>query len=219
MPVSTTLFKFLIGFCVFVSLDTLAEDGSFAGSEVKIVVMGDSLSAAYYIPLESGWVSLLDQRLQKKGNLQVKLINSSISGATTAAGLQTLPALLRNEKPQLVILEMGGNDGLQGKPISLITKNLEKLILHARAADAEVLLIGMRLPPNLGSRYTEPFFQQYAQLAEKYHLAYVPFLLEGVAGNAKLMQEDGVHPTEHAQALLLDNVWPTLEKLLQEKFK
>ena len=213
-----------------ISVSTLAEGTSLPGAEIRkeqelrtnelrIVVMGDSLSAAYYIPLESGWVNLLRQRLRKQYKFPVKLINSSISGATTAAGLQTLPVVLANEKPHIVILELGGNDGLQGKPLNLINDNLEKLIQNTQEAGADILLIGMRLPPNMGSRYTEPFFQQYAQFAEKYHLAYVPFLLKDIAGNAELMQEDGIHPTESAQPLLLDNVWPALEKLLQEKFK
>lgn len=207
---------------IFLCSPTLAEELSTQGAElrkqdeIRILVMGDSLSAAYYIPLESGWVSLLQNRIAAAG-LPVKIINSSISGATTAAGLQTLPVVLQNEKPHIVVLELGGNDGLQGKPISLITQSLEKLIQQARDAGATILLIGMQLPPNLGSRYTEPFFQQYAVLAEKYHLAYVPFLLDGIAGNAELMQEDGIHPTAEAQPRILENVWPTLKKLLKEK--
>ena len=230
MPLITALSKIIVGLLVLVSVNTLAEEGSPAGSqirkeqekseaEIKIIVMGDSLSAAYYIPLESGWVHLLNQRLQAQTDMSVKLINSSISGATTAAGLQTLPAVIRKEKPQIVILELGGNDGLQGKPLSLISHNLEKLIALMLADNVKVLLIGMRLPPNLGSRYTEPFYQQYIQLAEKYQLPFVPFLLEGIAGNAQLMQEDGIHPTEKAQPLILENIWPTLEKLLRDDFK
>lgn len=179
--------------------------------------MGDSLSAAYYIPLESGWVHLLQERFVEK-ELPVKIVNSSISGATTAAGLQTLPAALKQYSPHLVLLEMGGNDGLQGKPLELIKQNLDNMIQQAQAAGAELLLIGMRLPPNLGSRYTEPFFQQYAELADQYQLAYVPFLLEGVAGNAELMQQDGIHPTAEAQPLILQNVWPALQQVFQDKF-
>lgn len=184
--------------------------------EIRIVVMGDSLSAAYYIPLESGWVHLLQERLNKDKSKTVKVINSSISGATTAAGLQTLPVALKKHRPNIVILEMGGNDGLQGKPVALIKRNLEQLIKISQDAGARVLLIGMRLPPNLGSRYTEPFFQQYAELALKYQLAYIPFLLEGVAGNEQLMQADGIHPTAQAQERILENVWPTLETLIDE---
>ncbi len=180
--------------------------------------MGDSLSAAYYIPLESGWVSLLGERLQQRfPDDNVELRNASISGATTAAGLQTLPAVLKEFKPQIVILEMGGNDGLQGKPVSLIKENLRKLIVLSEQHEAEVLLVGMRLPPNLGSRYTEPFFQNFAQLAEEYQLAYVPFLLEGVATVPGLMQSDGIHPTAEGQPQMLENVWPTLEALIASK--
>lgn len=182
--------------------------------EIRIVVMGDSLSAAYYIPLESGWVHLLQQRLVKEDPISVKVINSSISGATTAAGLQTLPVVLQKQQPHIVVLEMGGNDGLQGKPLPLIKGNLEKLIQLSLEADARVLLVGMRLPPNLGARYTEPFFSQYAELAEQYRIEYVPFLLEGVAGDSQLMQEDGIHPTAEAQMRILENVWPTLNMLL-----
>jgi len=141
---------------------------------------------------------------------------SGLRGATTAAGLQTLPVALKKHQPDIVILEMGGNDGLQGKPVALIKRNLEQLIKISQDAGARVLLIGMRLPPNLGSRYTEPFFQQYAELAKKYQLAYIPFLLEGVAGNEQLMQADGIHPTAQAQERILENVWPTLETLIDE---
>lgn len=192
----------------------MSEKGNL--KEVRIVVMGDSLSAAYYIPLESGWVQLLQERLERGSTRPVKVINSSISGATTAAGLQTLPVVLEKQKPHIVVLEMGGNDGLQGKPLALIKSNLEKLIQLSLAADAQVLLVGMRLPPNLGSRYTQPFFTQYAELADQYKLAYLPFLLEGVAGNSALMQEDGIHPKAEAQPRILDNVWPVLNPLLKE---
>lgn len=224
MPVLTTHIKIFFGLVLLLSMSTLAEDESLQGTElwkqqeIRIVVMGDSLSAAYYIPLESGWVNLLQDRFAEQ-ELSIKVINSSISGATTAAGLQTLPVALKQYKPHIVLLEMGGNDGLQGKPVDLIKRNLENMIQQSQDHDAEVVLIGMRLPPNLGSRYTEPFFQQYAELAEKYQLAYVPFLLEGVAGNSELMQQDGIHPTAEAQPLILQNVWPVIQRVLQEKFK
>lgn len=180
---------------------------------IRIVVMGDSLSAAYYIPLESGWVSLLQNRFDEK-HMSVSVLNASISGATTAAGLQALPALLK--KPtHIVILELGGNDGLQGKPVSLISDNLQSMIELSRNAGAKVLLLGMRLPPNLGARYTEPFYAQYATLAKKNRIPLVPFLLEGVAQNRALMQEDGIHPTAEAQPQILENVWPDILRLVK----
>ncbi len=188
--------------------------------EISILVMGDSLSAAYYIPPEKGWVNLLAQRLESHAfdrPVTIKVHNSSISGATTAAGLQALPSALDTFKPDIVILEMGGNDGLQGKTLSNIKQNLEEMIRLSQAAESEVLLVGIRLPPNLGSRYTEPFFKQYAEIAQKYQLTYVPFLLEGVAGNFELMQSDGIHPKAEGQPIMLENVWPSLLALIQSQ--
>jgi len=217
------------GFCLtaaFLLLSVLSSQ-SLANRELKIaewdehkplriLVLGDSISAAYYIPQESGWVNLMRQRFSKL-NWPVKVINASISGATSAAGLQTLPPLLKQERPHMVVLELGGNDGLQGKPVSLISKNLRSLIEQSKSAGAEVLLLGMRLPPNLGARYTEPFHLQYSQLANNYQLQLVPFLLEGVAQNPELMQADGIHPTAEAQIKLLDNVWPTIAGAVKAK--
>lgn len=177
--------------------------------------MGDSLSAAYYIPLESGWVNLMREKFTKN-NMAVKVTNGSISGATTAAGLQALPALLKRHKPDIVVLELGGNDGLQGKPVDLIKSNLATLISMSQQSNAQVILVGMRLPPNLGARYTEPFYNQYAALAETFNLSLVPFLLEGVAQNRELMQEDGIHPTAEAQSRILDNVYPVIFNKIQE---
>ena len=213
-------------FCLFVSLCIAllcpwhasangAANAVAAGSQtVRVAVLGDSLSAAYNIPLEAGWVSLLQKKLEEN-KLSVEVFNASISGATTAAGLQALPAVLR-QKPDIVVLELGGNDGLQGKPVAMISANLSSLIEQSRAAGAAVLLLGMQLPPNLGSRYTRPFFEQYARLAEKYQLQLVPFLLQGVAGNPEMMQEDGIHPVAAAQPQMLANVWPPLLAMIKE---
>lgn len=179
-----------------------------------ILVVGDSLSAAYNIPRESGWVSLLRDQLQKVAP-GATVVNGSVSGATTAAGLEVLPEYLHEHKPNLVILELGANDGLQGKPINYIRANLTRLIQLSLDADAQVILVGVRLPPNYGIHYTEPFFNQYAQLAHTYELGYVPFILDGVAGNDGLMQEDGLHPVAEAQPLILDNVWPAVAAILK----
>lgn len=180
-----------------------------------LLVVGDSLSAAYNLAEEQGWVYLLQQRLQQsKYRSKYTIVNSSVSGATSAAALQRLPALLKQYSPSLVILEIGANDGLQGKPVSHITNNLSRLIEMCLQADARVILTGIQLPPNYGARYTQPFFKQYASLAEKYQLPLVPFLLEGVAGNNMLMQPDRLHPTAAAQARVLDNVWAILKQQL-----
>lgn len=176
----------------------------------KILVLGDSLSAAYQIPKEKGWVNLLRQRVGP----QWEVINSAVSGATTSHGLNVLPSLLDAHKPNILILELGGNDGLQGKPISHISANLEKLIDLAMQNGAKVVLLGMRLPPNLGERYTRPFYEQFGVLASKYKLPYVAFLLEGVATEVSLMKNDGVHPKAEAQPILLDTVWTVLSAQL-----
>lgn len=184
-----------------------------SGDQSTILVVGDSLSAAYNIPRDAGWVNLLRHQLEQLAP-GTTVVNGSISGATTAAGLEVLPEYLQEHRPNLVILELGANDGLQGKPINHIRANLTRLIEMSLGADAEVILVGVRLPPNYGVHYTEPFFNQYAQLAEAYELAYVPFILDGVAGNESLMQEDGLHPVAEAQPVILDNIWPAVKAVL-----
>lgn len=203
-------------FCVAGFVPAAAETASGAAAseaQPRILVLGDSLSAAYNIPREAGWVNLLRERLQQL-QPSAEVVNGSVSGATTAAGLQVLPRHLEEHSPTLVILELGANDGLQGKPIPYITRNLQRMIDLARSAGADVVLVGVRLPPNYGAGYTEPFFNQFAQLAENYRLAYVPFILEGVAGDASLMQEDGLHPVAAAQPKVLANVWPAVAQEL-----
>ncbi len=182
-----------------------------------IVVMGDSLSAAYQIPERDGWVALLAARLKTQG-YDYRVVNGSVSGATTQAGLQRLPPLLKRYVPSVVLLELGANDGLQGLPIANITHNLASLITQSQGVGAEVALLGIRLPPNLGSRYNTPFFNQFAELARTHNVAYLPFLLDGVAGvdNNKYMQADGLHPNVQGQPIILDNVWPILKPLLQK---
>ena len=181
-------------------------------SSQTILILGDSLSAAYGMSAEDGWVHLLGQRLAEQ-NKPAQVINSSVSGSTAAGGLQRLGAALARHPPDIVVLELGANDGLQGKPLPYIERMLRQLIEQSQAAGAKVLLVGIRLPPNFGPMYTEPFFRQYQKLAEEYGTAYIPFLLEGVAGNGDLMMSDGLHPNEQAQEIILETVWQELTTL------
>ncbi len=181
----------------------------------KILILGDSLSAAYKLAAEDGWVHLLQERIDRD-KLPFEVVNASVSGATTAAGLQLLPNALSVHQPAFVLIELGANDGLQGKPVPYISRNLTALIKQAHGAGAKVVLMGIKLPPNFGSRYTQPFFEQYISLANQFELPLVPFLLEGVAGDTNLMMRDGLHPKAKAQPLVLDNVWRVIEPLLQK---
>jgi acyl-CoA thioesterase-1 len=179
-----------------------------------ILVFGDSVSAGYGIRVEQGWVSLLARKISQLG-YGFRVINASVSGETTAGGLARLPHALDIQHPAILILELGGNDGLRSLPLAGTLENLDKMIALARAHGATVLLVGMRMPPNYGARYTTGFQKMYTDLAEKYKIALVPFLLEKVALDPNLMQADGIHPTEQGEPLLLDTVWPKLAPLLQ----
>lgn len=190
--------------------------GQIAGQMAQagtVLVVGDSISAAFGMDTRQGWVHLLDERLQSEG-LEHRLVNASISGDTSAGGAARLPALLAEHKPDLVIVELGGNDGLRGLPPSELQQNLASMIDASRETGAKVLLLGMRIPPNYGERYTTAFAKVYDDLAGEKNVPLVPFLLEGVGGVDTLMQDDGVHPAVEAQPMLLDNVWPTLKPLL-----
>lgn len=178
-----------------------------------VLIVGDSISAAFGLDTRLGWVSLLEQRLKQQG-FDDKVINASVSGDTSGGGQARLPALLAEHKPDLVILELGGNDGLRGQPPAQLQQNLSSMIDSSKAAGAKVLLLGMRLPPNYGARYTQAFAAVYGSLAEEKKIALVPFFLEGIGGIPELMQADGLHPAVAAQGKLLDNVWPTLKPLL-----
>jgi acyl-CoA thioesterase I len=179
-------------------------------------VLGDSLSAAYGIRVEQGWVSLLQARLQARGYGH-RVVNASSSGETTGGALARLPRLLATHRPAIVIVELGANDGLRGLPIADIRANLESIIGLSRQSGAEVLLVGMHVPPNYGPAYTRQFHALFGELADKHRLAQVPFLLEDVALDDRLMQEDGLHPTATAQPLLLAELWPHLEPLVRRK--
>ncbi|BBN56454.1 arylesterase [Pseudomonas chlororaphis subsp. aurantiaca] len=178
-----------------------------------VLIVGDSISAAFGLDTRQGWVALLEQRLKSEG-FDDKVVNASISGDTSAGGQARLPALLAEHKPELVILELGGNDGLRGQLPTQLQQNLASMIDSSRASGAKVLLLGMQLPPNYGMRYTQAFAEVYSKLANEKNVALVPFFLEGVGGNPELMQADGIHPAVAAQGKLLENVWPTLKPLL-----
>ena len=187
--------------------------GTVVAAQRDILVLGDSLSAAYGIDAGMGWVSLLRQRLQDQG-YPYRVINASVSGDTTSGGLQRLPQALQQHHPAILIVELGGNDGLRGTPLQVMRGNLRKLVELGRQAGARVLLVGVRLPPNYGPAYTAAFEQTYAKVARETQTPLVPHLLQGVATHRALMQADGIHPKADAQERLLDNVWPRLKPLL-----
>ncbi|MDB6144460.1 MAG: tesA [Pseudomonas sp.] len=188
----------------------LLSQGAAAGT---VLIVGDSISAGFGLDTRLGWVSLLEQRLKQQG-ITDTVINASISGDTSAGGQARLPALLAAHKPEVVILELGGNDGLRGQQPAILQQNLAAMIDSSQAAGAKVLLLGMKLPPNYGVRYNEAFAAVYGNLAQQKKVPLVPFFLEGVGGIPELMQADGLHPAVAAQVKLLDNVWPTLKPLL-----
>ena len=178
-----------------------------------LLVVGDSISAGFGLDTRQGWVTLLQTRLKDEG-FDDKVVNASISGDTSAGGQARLPALLAAYKPSLVVLELGGNDGLRGQPPAQLQQNLASMIEGARQAGAKVVLLGMRLPPNYGVRYTTAFAKVYEQLAADKQVPLVPFFLEGVGGVPELMQADGIHPAQGAQQRLLENAWPAIKPLL-----
>lgn len=179
----------------------------------NILLVGDSISAAYGLELEQGWATLLEQRLaEQKSSYQ--LINASVSGDTTAGGLARLPALLEQFEPALVLIELGGNDGLRALPVKNMQQNLSAMVELAQQAGAEVILLGIRIPPNYGPRYTDAFERVFVDVAAEHKVPLVPFLLEGVGGVAGMIQNDGVHPTAAAQSILLDNAWPKIMQWL-----
>jgi len=182
-------------------------------SPSTILVFGDSLSAAYGIRPEQGWVALLAQRLQAQG-YGYQIVNASVSGETSDGGLERLPRALQLHQPRVVILELGANDGLRGLPVSATRDNLAAMVRLAQAAGARVLLVGLRIPPNYGPRYTEEFARIFPELAEQYHVTLVPFLLENVALKPQLMQADGLHPDAPGEPVILETLWPYLKPLL-----
>jgi acyl-CoA thioesterase-1 len=181
-----------------------------------ILVFGDSISAGYGLPhVDQGWVELLKTRLKTQG-YGYQVINASVSGETTAGGLARLPRALELHHPSIVIIELGGNDGLRALPIAQFRDNLTQLVALASASGAKVLLLGMRMPPNYGPQYTEQFAKVFSDLARDKKIPSVPFLLTDIALNQNLLQGDEIHPNVDGQPILLNNVWPALQPLLKK---
>ena len=191
----------------FVPFSAIAEDGP------AIVILGDSLSAAYGMEINQSWPSLLQEHLKENG-YTYRVFNSSITGDTTQGGLARLPRLLDKHEPAIVILELGGNDGLRGLPIEVTNQNLSSMIEQSQSAGATVILAEMRIPPNYGRTYTEKFNSMYTILTEQYGISLLPFLLQDIALEPGLMQADGIHPTARAQPVILEKVWMILQPLL-----
>ena len=181
----------------------------------SILVIGDSLSAEYGLRRDSGWVNLVQQRLQESG-FKYRIHNASISGDTTSGGLSRFPAALERHKPAIVIIELGSNDALRGLSLDMTRLNLEKMVDMALAQKAKVVLVGMQIPPNYGRQYTEAFKSLFTEIAAEHKTALVPFLLEGIATDRNMFQADGIHPNETAQTILAMNVWKALEPMLKK---
>jgi acyl-CoA thioesterase-1 len=201
------------GFRALAALACLLAAASAYSASNTVLVLGDSLSAEYGLARGSGWVALLADRVGKE-NLAASVVNASVSGETTSGGRSRLPALLGQHRPSIVILELGGNDGLRGLPVATTEQNLTAMVAAAQRANAEVLLVGMQIPPNYGRQYTEKFAEMYAKIAKEKRIPLVPFLLEGVADKQQLFQADRIHPIAEAQPLMLENVWKYLKPLL-----
>jgi acyl-CoA thioesterase-1 len=200
---------------LLVLLMLIAASASATAETPVILVFGDSISAGYGLArVEQGWVALLQTRLREQ-EYGYQVVNASVSGETTAGGLARLPRALTLHQPKIVILELGGNDGLRALPIAQMRANLVRMIDLSAAAGAKVLLLGMRMPPNYGPDYTEQFRMCYMEVARDEKLPLVPFLLNDIALSPNLMQADGVHPNELGQPKLLANVWPSLKPLLR----
>ncbi|MEO7254334.1 MAG: arylesterase [Casimicrobium sp.] len=195
------------------ALWALASTGALAKSS-QILVVGDSISAGYGLSSGEGWVDLLTKKLARE-KIPADLINASISGDTTAGGLSRLPALLAKHKPTVVLIELGGNDGLRGSPVATAKANLLKMAQMSKASGAKVLIVGMQMPPNFGATYTAQFEAMYVDVAKAVNAGLVPALLEKIGTDLSKFQADRIHPTAAAQPVLLDTVWPALVKLLK----
>lgn len=207
MGFRTTYFKRVL-MAVFFVFST-----NTANANQKILVWGDSLSAAYGIPVEKGWVNLM----RKKLGDNVEITNGSISGETTQGGLTRFTKALKKVKPDFVILELGANDGLRGLPPSVTKQNLTKIIEQAKKANAEVLLLGMRIPPNYGVAYSQKFEKVFSDLAQQYQLPFIPFFLDNIVTDVNLLQKDELHPAAEAQPLILANILPLVNEQLKKQ--
>ncbi len=186
---------------------------SLENNNQTLLIFGDSLSSAYNMPVEKGWVSLLQQSMDEN-NYSIKVVNASISGETTSNGLLRLEKQLKKHQPDIVLIELGGNDGLRGFNINTTKNNLSKMVQMSQEHGSQVLLAGIKIPPNYGKTYTEKFTEIYSDLSEKHSVALIPFILEKVATKPNYMQADGIHPNASAQPLIMQTVWQYLEPLL-----
>jgi acyl-CoA thioesterase-1 len=205
------MLSFLNKFTVAAAL--VAASASAYSAPKTVLVVGDSLSAEYGLTRGAGWVALLEQKL-KSEKIDANIVNASISGETTSGGRARLPALLNAHKPQIVVIELGANDGLRGLPVDAASTNLREMITMAQKQRAKVMLIGMRMPPNYGRAYTERFFGMFSTLSKEYKAPLVPFMLEGVADKPALFQADRLHPSAQAHPIILNNIWPTFSTLI-----
>jgi len=195
------------------SHDSAAAEQLEAGRARTVLVLGDSISAGYGIQRDHGWVALLSARLNASGR-RFNVVNASVSGETTGGGLARLPRVLETHAPDIVIVELGGNDGLRGYPLQQIRANLQRIGELSRTAGAELVFLGMRIPPNYGARYANAFQQVFADVAGTFDAPLLPFFLEGIALTPGMMQSDGIHPTQAAQPRLLDNAWAVLSRVI-----
>ncbi|MHA3114570.1 arylesterase [Acinetobacter sp. ANC 4635] len=179
-----------------------------------VMVYGDSISAGYGLNPEQGWVHLLQKRLEQQYPKKHNVVNASVSGETTSGGLARLPLALKTHRPDVVVLELGGNDGLRGQPPQTLQQNLAKMIQLSQQAHAKVIVLGMKIPPNYGTAYSKAFEQNYRTVSQQYKVQLLPFFMQGIAGNNQLMQKDLVHPNAKAQGILLNNVYPLIQSAL-----
>ena len=197
--------------CLLFSMFCLLPASAFAKT---IMILGDSLSAGYGFNPQQGWVALLQQRLNQQFPGKHKVVNASVSGETTSGALARLPKLLQTHRPDVVVIELGGNDGLRGQAPQMIQKNLAQLVQISQRSKAQVLLLGMKLPPNYGAAYNKAFENNYQLISQQYKIKLLPFFMSGVAGHAKLMQKDQIHPNAAAQPVLLNNAYPLIKSAL-----
>lgn len=203
-----TLLRLAIGTTLFLSALQIT-------SAKTVLIVGDSISAAYGMSQDQGWVKLLQKRTEQKYPKQHQIINASVSGETTSGALARLPKLLSTHKPDVVVIELGGNDGLRGQPPQIIQRNLSQLVQQSKNAKANVILFGMKIPPNYGTAYSTAFANNYQVVAKQHNIKLLPFFLEGVAGNKSLMQADLIHPNANAQTKLLNLAWTYIEPALK----
>jgi acyl-CoA thioesterase-1 len=205
--------RLLAGLLLFLSVGA-----AYATPPKTVLVIGDSLSAGYGIEIDQSWTALLQSKLQSQG-YEYRVVNASISGDTTEGGASRIAAALENFNPELVILELGGNDGLRGIPPDRMKGNLRRIIETSQASGASVIMLGIRIPTNYGPRYTTAFEAVYRDLAEQLRIPWIEFFMAGIALDEELMQADGIHPNAKAQSILLDNAWPVVSKALSDRIE